>query len=219
MPTERGIEKYRDLLRRLLPIGRAWEQVKSNLLLKAAAIEYCRVEERASVLLDTEMDPASTDELLTDWETTFGIPDECTPADQTINERRVQLQQKIASTKGAINAQFYIDLAEDLGFDDVTIDDAVRFTVGRARVGDRLTNSDPPRSIFRVGTGRVGDQLKTPGWAFFFIIDIPATELEKFRVGTARVGDPLVSFGNELLECTIRKLKPAHDGAFFTFGV
>lgn len=209
------VEKYQGLLKKLLPPGRAWENVKEHEILKAIATEFCRVEERASDLLETEFDPLLTTELLPDWEQLLGIPDECTPEDQTLDERRIQVQQKL-SALGGLSAQYYVDLAKLLGF-DITVFNPIPFRVGRARVGDGLYNNSI-RDTFVVGTNRVGDQLRVFGWQFYFIARIPITELTKFRVGTARVGEPLVSFGNSLLECTIRKSKPAHTGVVFLFG-
>lgn len=198
-----------------MPIGRAWDQAKDHILFKALSYEFCRIEERAADLVDIEFDPLLTNELLTDWETMLGIPDECTPADQTIDERRVQVKQKL-STLGGMSAKFYIDLAKLLGF-DIEVFNPIPFTVGRQRVGDGLYNNSI-RDVFEVGQNRVGDQLRVFGWQFYFIARIPISELTNFKVGTSTVGEPLVAFGNELLECTIRKYKPAHSGVVFLFG-
>ena len=209
-----NIDKYQTLLKKLLPLGRAWDEIKRHELLRGMAVEFCRIEDRGKELL-TEFGPLTTTELLEDWEQLLGIPDECTPEDQTVAERRVQVYQKMG-TLGGINAQFYIDLAESLGF-TITIENPVPFRTGNQRVGDALYNSESLRDVFEVGENRVGDQLRVFGWQFYFIARIPASELSKFRVGENRVGGRLVETGNELLECTIRKLKPAHSGVVFLF--
>jgi len=65
---------------------------------------------------------------------------------------------------------------------------------------------------------RCGDQLVSRGWVFYWIVKVPVAELVKFRAGVGRCGDPLVEYGNQLLECTLKKLKPAHTDLFFLFG-
>lgn len=207
------LEKYQDLLKRLFPVGRAWENVKNHNLLRGMAIEFCRIDDRGADLL-RELNPATSLELLEDWEQLLGIPDECTPDGQTIEERRLQVTQKMG-TLGGLNANYLEHIASLLGF-DIIIENPVPFRVGIARVGQALTNNEI-RDTFRVGANRVGDQLRVFGWQFYFIANIPATELNQFRVGQNRVGDRLVETGNELLQCTLRKNKPANSGVVFRF--
>ncbi|MBW1784813.1 MAG: DUF2313 domain-containing protein, partial [Deltaproteobacteria bacterium] len=109
-----SVKKYSSLLKNLLPLGKAWENVKNNSLFEGLATELCRIEDRGVDLL-REFGPLTTEELVEDWEALLGIPDECTPEDQTLDERRIQINQKLGLV-GGINAQFYIDLAASLGF-------------------------------------------------------------------------------------------------------
>ena len=205
--------RYKKLLGDLLPVGKAWDNVKLNTLLDAMAVEFTRVHGRAADLL-AEMYPGATDELLADWESLLGIPDECTPENQTDDERRVQILQKLATT-GGISAEYYVFIAKQLGF-DISIETARPFRVGVSRVGDALTNRRGD-SRFRVGDA-VGKGLDQFGWQFYYIVTIPVTELIRFRTGgDSRVGDPLVLYSNALLECTLKKLKPAHAGIYFRF--
>lgn len=211
------VEKYRRLLGKLLPLGRAWEQLKedSQQILLGLAYEFCRVDERAQDLLQ-EFDPGTADELLTDWETLLGLPDECSPLAPDLAQRRQQARQKLAAL-GGTSKEFYEQVAANLGFDAI-VRDYRAFRVGISRVGERLSNPfDPDKDVFRVGRNRVGDQLKIAGWRYIFEVNVEATVIEPFRVGRNRVGDPLVNFGNDILECTMAKLKPAHTGVFFTF--
>lgn len=219
MPTGQALERYKEALSKLLPLGRAWERIRENALgfLDAFAPEFCRVEERATDLLK-EFDPGTSTELLDDWEQLLGLPDDCTPATIDLNERRAQARQKLAAV-GGISATFYEELADSLGF-EAFVSDIRPFRVGISRVGDGLFNPfDPDVDVFRVGRERVGNRLVTHGWVFCFEVNVEATVVEPFRVGENRVGDRLVRFGNEILECTIAKKKPAHTCAFFTFRV
>lgn len=218
MASSEGIKKYTRLIKKLLPLGRAWDDIREDAinLFPGLATEFCRVQDRAKDLLD-EIDPGTSTDLLEDWEALLGLPDECTPENVDLNERRQQARQKLAAV-GGLSAAFYEQIAANLGF-EAFVSDAHPFRVGLSRVGDRLYNPlVPERDVFKVGTGfAVGDPLVAWKWDFCFIIDVEATVIEPFRVGQNTVGQPLVEFGNELLECTIAKLKPAHTCSFFTF--
>lgn len=209
-----NLERYAPVLKALLPQGFAFEQVKSHPLFNGLSGEFCRIEERANDLLN-EIDPRKATELLTDWENLLGLPDECTPDNQDIAERRTQAVQKLGNI-GGISKKYFEDLALLLGF-EITVEKVTDFRVGRRRVGHSLTNTGRVRQTFRAGIGRVGSQLKTPGWIFYFSAQLPIAAAEFFRAGQTRVGDRLVVFSNELLQCTIRKLKPANVGVIFTF--
>jgi uncharacterized protein YmfQ (DUF2313 family) len=211
------VEKFTKLIKDLLPLGRAWDNVREDTIniFPGMAVEYCRVKDRGTDLLN-EIDPGTSTELLSDWETLLGLPDDCTPETTDIIERRTQARQKLASV-GGLSASFYEKVASDLGFDAI-VTDIQGFRVGVSTVGQRLTNPfDTNRHYLRVGNGQAGDPLLNGMWNFCFEVNVEATVVEPFKVGENAVGDPLVEFGNELLECTIAKLKPAHTCAFFTF--
>lgn len=218
MASSKGIKKYTTLLKKLFPNGRLWDDLKEDFinLYPGIVVEFCRVEDRAKDLLNDEFDPGTSTDLLEDWENLLGLPDECTPEITDIIERRNQARQKLAAV-GGLSASFYEQVALNLGF-EAFVSDAKPFRVGQSVVGERLYNRlDPERDIFRVGSHAVGEPLVAWKWDFIFFVDVEATVIEPFRVGENTVGDPLVTFGNELLECTIKKLKPAHTGVFFTF--
>jgi len=213
------VEKYRKLIRNLLPQGFAWDRVREHPLLEGLAVEFCRVGDRAADLL-REIDPNQTTELISDWETMLGIPDECTPTGQSIVERREQIVQKL-SVQSNLSIPFYEEIGAIFGF-DVTVTNHLSFQVGRSTVRDDLTNYDSPRDVFKVGSGlfgenTVGDKLQVPGWLHYFNIEMPISASEVFEVGQSQVGDKLVDFSNPLLECTYKRLKPAHAGVTFTF--
>ncbi len=208
------LQKYKQLLIDLLPLGRMWDvknQPELAKLLEATAVEFCRVDDRSQAAL-REVDPRITLELLDDWERLLALPDECTPDDINDIERRTQILQKYTNV-GGISATFYEFLTAQLGFPS-TVTNFVPFQVGRARVGDPLSNdfSVP----FTVGGSVVGEPLLNEGWMFYFNVEMPITAAEVFEVGDT-VGTPLREFSNSLIECTIRRLKPAHAGVTFTF--
>lgn len=208
---------YIDLLRKLLPKGRAWDRVKEDDigLLEAVATEYCRVDERGADLLN-ELDPRTATEMLSDWETLLALPDECTPAAVGLIERRDQARQKL-SALGGISKSYYENIAQNLGFDAI-ISDYQSFRAGRGRCGDPLaTPFDADRDVFKAGRNRAGDILVRHGWRYTMEVNVEATTVTNFRAGIGRAGDPLALAGNDLLQCTMAKLKPAHTSTFFTF--
>jgi len=210
-----SIEKYVNLLKNLLPRGLAWEKVKEHALIRGLAVEFSRVGERAGDL-EKEFDPNQALETIEDWERVVGLPDECTPDTVlTIEERRQQVIQKLA-IQGNLSAKFYEEIAAVYGY-DATATNYLSFQVGRSKVGDKLSNYFNPRSIFRVGQSHVGEQLKTWGWLHYFNVELPESTRTTFRVGENKVGDRLALFGNPRLECTYKRLKPAHSGITFTF--
>ena len=215
MATGSLLAKYKDLLVNLLPKGKLWEpkeQPVFKALLDAFADEFCRVEQRAIDLL-FEADPRQTTqaELLPDWQRLLGLPDECTPEVQTIDEKQQQITQKYTNV-GGLSKSFYEELTLNLGF-VVIVENRVNFVAGRARAGDKLTNYF--NRIFEAGD-TAGTPLREIGWRFYFEVNMPIEAATVFVAGSL-AGDPLRTFENEVIECTMQKLKPAHAAIFPTF--
>jgi uncharacterized protein YmfQ (DUF2313 family) len=208
------IQKYKELLINLFPTGPLWDfrnQPKLSALVGALAVEFCRVDDRITTLLEVESDPTKTIELLEDWERMLGLPDECSPEGADEIQRRLQVVQKYTNM-GGISAAFYEFLTAQLGFPCVVTDYHV-FQVGRSQVGDALYNDF--EDALTVGE-TIGQQLLVWGWRTYFNVEIPTEGAETLEVGE-EIGVPLRLFSNPLIECTIKKLKPAHTGVTFTF--
>lgn len=187
-------ERYKQLLINLLPLGRLWEtrsQPTLDSLIFSLADEFCRVDERVDVMLK-EADPRTSTELLESWERLVGLPDECTPLSPSESGRRNQVVQKYTNV-GGISAAVYKFIAKQLGV-NIAVKDIFPFYTGFARVGDRLTNDFD--FSFRIGD-RVGEPLHRYGWRFWFEVNLPR--------------------GHTVLECVLRKLKPAHVGILFYY--
>ncbi len=209
------IDKYKSLLKKLLPSGFSWNQIKEDEIniFSGAATEFCRVEEQAKILLDN-IDPGTAFELIEDWERLLKIPDECTPKGNILSDRQKQARSKLAA-RGGLNSGFFEDLMASLGLENNVVEDFVDFRVGFSRVGEPLSNHK--QVSFRVGQNRVGDQLENTGWRYVFKVQSSTFDVRKFRVGINTVGEPLANFENELLKCLIFKMKPAHTQPFFIF--
>ncbi len=195
MPTA---AEYREQLKALLPPGQAFPRDPGTTLhdlLDGMSIELARVDERAGVL-PQEANPATTMELLSDWERVAGLPDKCSGVlEETLQGRRNALLTKLTSTGGQ-SAAYFIELAASLGY-TVTIEEFRPFRVGRSRAGDALTNGP---------------------WAFTWLVRAPEVSVTSFRVGQSAVGERLRTWGNDTLECKLNQLKPAHTIAIFAYG-
>lgn len=189
---------YTNQLHQLMPAGLAWSRVRGSVmdrLLQGMAEEPARIEARAIYLALEEFYAQSTRELLPEWEKEYGLPDECTTLGVTYEERIENLLRKIR-TVGGQSIAYFIGVAAALGI-AVTIDEFRPFRVGRNRVGDRLYNRE---------------------WLFVFRVNAPGTKMYRFRAGRNAVGDRLRYWRrNEILECIINKLKPAHTYTIFAY--
>ena len=214
MASASKLAKYKELLINLLPKGRLWrpkDQPTFSKLLEATAQEPCRVDDRAAQML-LEVDPRTTDESLDTWEGVLGLPDECTPDGQTNDERRQQATQKLTNI-GGLSKTFYEFVADQLGFPTVIVSNHLNFVAGRARAGDKLTNYF---NRHFVAGSLAGTRLVETGWRYVFNVEMPITAASHFVAGSV-AGTSIRSFSNELIECTMKKLKPAHGQPFFTF--
>jgi len=195
MPTAAD---YLEQLKSLLPPGQAFPREAGTTLhdlLDGMSIELARVDLRGETL-PAEANPATTNELLSDWERVAGLPDKCSGVlEETIQGRKNALIAKLTSTGGQSPA-YFIDLAAALGY-TVTIEEFRPFRAGRSRAGDALTNGP---------------------WAFTWLIRAPETTAITFRAGASAAGERLRTWGNDTLECKINQLKPAHTIALFAYG-
>jgi len=109
--------QYGPLVQELLPNGRAWDRddpVLAKLCL-AESIELSRVAVRAAQF-ERELNPNFTFELLTDWETSYGLPD-CVEPD-TLEGRRAALRTKLLAQAGHDQSyEWWQGIVESLGYE------------------------------------------------------------------------------------------------------
>ena len=173
----------------LMPRGRIWpKDADATQAATAQGITGAYVQQtaRANNLL-VDAFPGSTTELLPEWESTLGLPDPCMGDNPTLQQRRAQVVARL-TTNGGQNAAFYIAYAAALGF-QITV-----------------TNYAP----FRAGQSKAGQQLGTTDWFFTWSINAPQNTVTHFAAGQSTAGEPLATWGNEVLECEMENLKPAH---------
>jgi uncharacterized protein YmfQ (DUF2313 family) len=191
-------EDYAQVMADLLPRGWAWSREPDGvqmLVMEGLAAEFARVHARDCDLL-AESYPGTALETLTDWERICGLPDPCTGPLVTIQQRRAAILAKLAA-RGGQSRQYYIDLAATAGF-DITITEYQPFRAGRSRVGDHLADEQ---------------------WQFYWRVDSweAAEKIISFRAGQSTVGEPLRLWGNEILECLIGAVAPAHTVVHFSY--
>lgn len=192
----RSQDEYRDALAQLLPSGGAWARDPASPLMKflsALGAEFERLDGRAAQLL-AETDPASTTELLGDWERVVGLPDPCVTLAQTVAERRLALEGRLTAVGGQSRA-FFIALAHRLGY-SVTIDE---FASSGAATAAGITFT--------------GDE-----WAHIWRVNVPTSvAITPFRAGSGAAGEPLRAWSNEVIECQFNRYKPAHTRVLFAY--
>jgi uncharacterized protein YmfQ (DUF2313 family) len=135
--------------KKLLPPGRAfavWSGSVKEKLWSAVANTFEQIHGDIVALVDIELDPRITQNLLTRWEECWGLPDSCVEDPGDEEKRRQSLVTKI-SDPGGLNPSRYIALAKSLGL-AVTIDEMRPFTC-QSRCEDYV-HSDVSRFTWRM---------------------------------------------------------------------
>lgn len=184
--------KHAELLKRLLPPV-AYDQnaplLSADLEADGNALDVAQI---AADLILTEADPRTTYYLLPDWERVLGLPDPCSGPMPTIELRRAVVVAKI-SMKGGQSRAFFIALAAKLGF-------AITITEFK------------PYSVM----SPVNAPLCGESWCFYWRVNGPLTAMRRFSV-ISGVNEPLSFWANTLLECAIKRFKPAHTVVQFIY--
>lgn len=188
--------EFQEALAALLPGGLAWPREAESVLMRflgGLAAEFERLDARAALLL-AETDPASTAEMLPDWERVVGLPDPCVTTSQTVAERRLALEGRLTAVGGQ-SRRFFIELASRLGY-TITIDEFKSAAAATA-----------------AGIVFTGDE-----WAHIWRVNVPTTvAVTPFRAGAGAAGEPLRVWSNEVIECQFNRYKPAHTRVLFAY--
>lgn len=181
--------------RALLPTGPALPRADDVLaaLLAMPAAEFARIEARARDLL-AEADPRTTRELLPEWEATYGLPDLCVGAGQSVQERQAALVARVLAVGGQSRA-YFIGVAAGLGYAGATITEFRPFTCGAACTA----------------------AVTAPAWWSSWRLNLAAAFTIRRYSTRSACADPLRSWGDAALECAIRRLNPAHTHVIFAY--
>lgn len=185
-------------LQALMPRGLAWPRDPTSVMAQVEAglapTWQRHTEQNNNLLVDAF--PSTSVQLLPEWEAALGLPDPCAGPAPTIAARQAQVVARFAGSGGQ-SVPYFIQYAALLGY-TVTVTEYVASRVGQSRVG---------QSISRLG----------PQWSFAWQINAPLNTVTQSRAGYARAGEPLASWGNEVLECEISELIPAHTTIIFAY--
>ncbi|MBF7978652.1 MULTISPECIES: YmfQ family protein [Rahnella] len=184
------LEDYTSALQNLLPTGLVWTRKADGVqsaVMRALAQSYQQSDQAAESLL-TGAFPATTTIMLTDWEKTLGLPDDCAIGEiDSIAIRQKSIVSKLFSTGGQ-SAAYFIGVAKALGY-------TISITFYRQA---------------RAGMSVCGDALNGDDWPFTWLVTAPQTTITYAQAGQSYAGDPLRSWGNKRLECRLTKLAPSH---------
>ena len=145
--------------------ARSGRRMLSALFLALAPTYVRNMASAAQVLVDAS--PATTSNLLVEWEKSLGLPDACTAANPSIEQRQAAVRAKWGA-RGSLTIAYFIALAANLGY-TVTITEFTPFTV------------DMPWTC----------RCCEPEWAFIWQVSAPAIVTFYFSVDESSVDDPL----------------------------
>ena len=189
---------FQTAVQSLLPRGRAWPRSLTSLLAAVAGAigdAFFGLRQVVVNFLDVESDPGQAIALLPDWEADYGLPDSCSPANPSIEQRHASLLAKIAASPGGQSAAYYIGVAAQLGY-------TITITTWRA-------------SCF--GTMTFGSPILGVAWRFAWRVNAPSVTVQDFAFGASVFGDPFWTISDTELECRIAKIQPAYGELWFQF--
>lgn len=192
-----SVDDYTNSISALMPPGRAWTRLSSSVqqaVIRALARSYERSDTEGQNII-TGAFPATATMMLSEWESTLGLPNDCSIGEiDGISDRQRAVVSKFIST-GGLNRDYYIKMAAALGY-TITITQFRPAMCGMSACGDALN----------------GDE-----WPFTWRINAPQETIRYAVAGGAYCGDSLASWGNKQLECAINKISPSHLNVIFNY--
>ncbi|MDR5813307.1 DUF2313 domain-containing protein [Caballeronia sp. LZ033] len=180
----------------LLPRGRVWPRDPDTVQAKVIAglaPSYERQTARANYLL-VDAFPATTYELLPEWEATLGLPDPCAGVAPTIPTRRAQVIARFIGGGGP-SIPDLIAFAANLGY-TITITQFFEARADEMRADDPCCGSD---------------------WNSAWRVNAPLNTIIYAQADAMAADDPLASWGNAVLECELRAIAQAHTNLIFAY--
>lgn len=195
---------YQELLLSLLPPGNIARDEDSNFgfIFGLLAKEFARIDADARGLIE-EADPRTTEQLFEDWEVFAKLPDPCSPADQTKEERRNRLIQKLTK-QGGQSRLFYEGVAQELLY-DITIKVYRPFICGISQCIE--------------STDEISITICPPQDRFIWTVTVHGARATWFKCGLSELGiDPFLKLTIATdLECIFSALKQSHTHLNFIY--
>ncbi|MCO6414825.1 DUF2313 domain-containing protein [Siccirubricoccus sp. KC 17139] len=189
-------EQFVQAFLNLLPSGAVWPKERdSNMTAAVAAMMpmFERLHQRTNDTFN-ETFPATTAELLSEWEASLGLPDPCQGDAPSVESRRAQVLARFANTGGQ-SLSHLTRYAKNLGY-NISITEYAPFRCEESAVEEPIYDDDV---------------------AYLLTVNAPLDNLREFEVENSAVEDPLRSWGNEVLECELIRIKPAHCNIVFSY--
>lgn len=197
---------YLAMLQALLPRGLAWTRALGSRLaafLYACAGELARVDSSAHYLVD-EVHPLTAVVALEDWERVLGLPDECLPTGDSLQERRAAVLARLRD-EGRQDLSWWYDLASTLGY-EITIEEHWPFICGIHECGDP-SGLSPREAQDHPEIGYLGTEDVRLWWN----VVVGGDRLILFRCGESLCPERLLDWlPAENLECVMRRDSEAH---------
>ena len=191
-------EGYLGQLQALLPRGAAWPRERTatlTSLLEVLAEELARTDGSAAALLD-EIIPATTLDLLPDWERVTGIPDACSQTEVSTRPVRRSLVLSRLASRPLMNPRVYEQIALSMGYDSATVVEHDERAAG-AIVGLDVTG------------GR---------WRYVWWLRVTGDDGRSLFNTLSDVGAALATTPtNDEMECRVRAAMPAHTHVVFDY--
>ncbi|QNB13425.1 DUF2313 domain-containing protein [Paraburkholderia tropica] len=183
-------------LQGLMPRGRIWPRASDAVqtqVLSGLAPSYERATSRANYLL-VDAFPSTPYELLSEWESTLGLPDPCAGEAPTIPQRQAQVLARFVGGGGP-SIESIVEFAANLGY-TITITQFAEARAGQLLAGEPCYGTD---------------------WSFAWQVNSPLNTVTYALAGAMAAGDSLASWGNAVLECEIDEIKQAHTIPIFAY--
>jgi uncharacterized protein YmfQ (DUF2313 family) len=180
----------------LLPRGRVWPKDADSIQHAVAAglaPSWRALDARAQTLL-VDAFPATTLELLPEWEASLGLPDPCEGDGQGLEQRRTQVVSRLTSAGGQ-SVGYFLGVVAQLGYTGASIRQYAPFRVDRDGADQTLYGED---------------------WAFAWTLNLPDLRVFYFQPDISAAGEALMIVANDVAACVVNALKPAHTTVIYT---
>jgi uncharacterized protein YmfQ (DUF2313 family) len=238
------------VLRLYLPQGRAWaakddpDSVMSRFLEAFAERQFAAFQRETNIF--AEISPASTFELIPEWEATLGLPDPCMPADPPTAMVQAQILTRFLADGGQ-SIGYFEAVAASLGA-TVTITELSDGRVDETACCEAWGSASLGMRGFACCDSGVGDPLSEPDptagsdWDYTLLVTVtepysyqfaccdsavddpltdysqnPVTAISEFACCDSDCQTPLASWGDSVVECELRRIMPGHCAVIFAY--
>ena len=183
-------------LQQLMPPGIALntESAEVTDLLQKTAQELDAFSDLEAALY-AEIDPRVANMLLLEYEYSLGLPDRCTLAAQSTEERQAAVYNKIMDTGGARRTR-YLAILERLGQPNANIERFKLHTCENTCVDSVCTDKD---------------------WLYTWAVTLKEGVMVTQATCKSHCEEPLRSWGNAMIECVLHKEMPAYSNLIIRY--